>query len=225
MGAYKAANADYEVNSLGVGQAASGLSGECKFGVGANYLQVEADGTIEFNGTSTVWNDSNVGGVTLNKIAAKNPDIDTFEDKLGADTTIETYAFAVGEAVSGSIEIPHSYKAGSDISFHVHWQGIAAPTGTDKLKWQLKYTVAQAGATLDAIATIVIETDFDTQYEFMLSAFPTITGTNFNMEDQFLFILERIAASADEYGGDALIGTVGLHCEEDTSGSRAMSSK
>ncbi|KKL19180.1 hypothetical protein LCGC14_2468030, partial [marine sediment metagenome] len=54
------------------------------------------------------------------------------------------------------------------------------------------------------------------------SAFPAITGTDFNIEDQFLFTLERVAASADEYGGDAIVATVGIHYEVDTVGSRQV---
>ncbi|KKL18091.1 hypothetical protein LCGC14_2478950, partial [marine sediment metagenome] len=50
---------------------------------------------------------------------------------------------------------------------------------------------------------------FDTQYEFRLISFAVIDGTNIDIEDQFLFTLQRIAASADEYGGEALIATVG----------------
>ena len=78
---------------------------------------------------------------------------------------------------------------------------------------------------MDATTTIVKEVDFDTQYEFLRANFAAITGTNFLIEDQFLFQLSRITASADEYGGDALIATVGLHYEIDTIGSRIVNTK
>ena len=58
-----------------------------------------------------------------------------------------------------------------------------------------------------------------------MTSFTAITGTNFNIGDQFIFTLERIAASADEYGGDALLETVGIHYECDTIGSRAILTK
>jgi len=192
---------------------------------GGNQAIIEADGTARFDGNATVWEDANVGTMTLTLPVVSQPDEVNFLDEAGADTGISTWGYAVGEKSSGAIEIPHSYKEGSDLVFHVHWQGIAAPTGTDKLKWQLTYTVAQGEATLDAATAIVIETDYDTQYEFKRSDFPTITGTNFNIEDQFLFTLERIAASADEYGGDGLTGTVGFHYEKDTVGSRQINTK
>jgi len=192
-----------------------------------NYTEVEADGTLEFNGAATVWNDANVGAMTLTVPVASQPDEVNFVDEVGGDTGITTWGYAIGEKSSGAIEVPHDYKEGSDITFHIHWQGVAAPSGTDYVKWQLTYTIAAANGeeTLDAATTITVETAFDTQYEFKLSSFDAITGTNIQMGDQFLFTLERVAAAGDAYLGDALIATVGLHYECDTVGSRQMLSK
>lgn len=200
--------------------------GKVKIGDGTNQTVIETDGTVTFEANATVWNDANVGGMALGGPAANLPAEVTFTDEAGGNTGIYTYGFSPAtDQVAGSIEIPHSYKEGSDISFHVHWNGPAAPTGTDKVQWQLTYTVAQGGQTLDATATIVIETDIDTQYKMYTSNFPTITGTNFNMGDQFLFRLTRIAASATEYGGTANVMTVGFHYEQDTIGSRQITTK
>ncbi|KKL61949.1 hypothetical protein LCGC14_2190110, partial [marine sediment metagenome] len=179
--------------------------------------------TLELD--TSVFKDINLGAAVLTKPAVSQPDEVNFVDEAGADTGIASLGFAVGEKVSGNFELQHDYKEGTDLVFHVHWQGSAAPTGIDKVKWQLTYTVSQSETTLDATTTIVVETDFDTQYEFKASDFPTITGTNFNIEDQFLFTLERIAASADEYGGDAIVATVGIHHEVDTVGSRQVLAK
>ncbi|MBU0610913.1 MAG: hypothetical protein KKI08_23740, partial [Armatimonadetes bacterium] len=172
-----------------------------------------------------VYDDINLGAATLSRPAASQPDEVQFVDEVGASTGIYSWGFAVGEKLSGTFELPHTYKEATDLVFHVHWQGTAAPTGTDKVQWQLTYTVARGGATLDAATSIVIETDFDTQYEFMRSDFPAITGTNFLIGDQFLFTLERIAASTDEYGGDAVVATVGAHIQVDTLGSRSVTTK
>lgn len=214
------------IGAFGDGEGSNGNYGSVKIGDGTtNFTKFEADGTPEFNGTATVWKDINLGAAMLTLPAASQPDEDEFVDEGGTDTGISTWAFAVGEGVSGNFELQHDYKEGSDVTFHVHWQGIAAPTGTDKVKWQLIYTVAQMEATLDAATTITVETDFDTQYEFKISSFSAITGTNFNIGDQFLFHLSRVAASANEYGGDALLATLGLHYEIDTVGSRQITTK
>jgi len=202
------------------------FDGAVRIGGASDYTEVESDGTVEFNGNATVWNDANVGAVNLTLPASGQPDEDEFVDEGGSDTGITTWAYAIGEKSSGSIEIPHDYKEGSDIYFHIHWQGIAAPAGgTDNVNWQLTYTVGQINETLDAATTITKEIAIDTQYDFKLSDFAAITGTNFNIGDQFLFTIERIAASADDYAGDCLVATVGLHYECDTVGSRQITTK
>ena len=171
------------------------------------------------------YKDINLGAALLTKPAANAPGTDEFVDENGDDTDIETYAFDVGDRVSGNFEIQHDYKEGTDIIFHVHFQIIDAPTGTDKVKWGLIYTLGRAGETLDAAVTITAEQDVDTQYEFYILPFPAITGTNIDIETQFLFRLRREAASGDEFAGDALIATVGLHYEVNTLGSRQISTK
>lgn len=202
---------------------------DAKIGDGGttDYSEFEADGTLEFNGAATVWKDINMGAGVLSGPPGLQPGIVNFVDENGADTGIATFGLAVGEGLSGAFEIQHDYKEGSDITFHVHWQGIAAPTETDKVQFQLTYTVASENTseTLDAVTIITAESDFDTQYESLKTDFTVITGTNFEIGDQFLFTIERIAASANEYGGEALLETVGIHYEIDTIGSRAITTK
>lgn len=147
----------------------------------------------------------------LSKPAAGQPDEDEFKDSAGNDTGITTLAFAVGEHVSGSIEIPHDYEEGTDISFHVHWQGIAAPTGTDCVKWQCTYSLGVDDTALAAATVIATESGFDTQYAFARTDCPDIDGTSITLGQQFLFDVERIAAVGDAYAGDALVATVGVH--------------
>jgi len=199
-----------------------------------NYTKVEADGTVEFNGAATVWNDENLGAAFLSKPAASQPDEDNFMDEGGVDTGITTLAFAIGEKASGSFEIPHSYKNGSDFTFHVHWQGITAPAGgTDNVQWRLTYTLQRDDQTLDAV-TVIDSSDsaIDAQYKFIRTDIVVIDGStkgnnggNVLMGDQFLFTLERVAATADDYAGDALVATIGIHYEQDTVGSREILTK
>jgi len=173
-----------------------------------------------------VYKDINLGGAILSPAPGLAPGQDEYKDSTGADTGIATYAIAVGEAVDGSFELQHDYAEGTNLAFHVHWQGIAAPGGgTDNLQWQLTYTLARDGVALAAATQIVKEIAFTTQYAFARSDFAAIVGTNFKIGDQFLFRLERIAASSDEYGGEALLATCGVHYQVDTLGSRSILTK
>ena len=192
---------------------------------GGDYSEFESDGTLKFVGEATIWNDANIGSAQLSLPAVSFPSEAQFVDNTGTNTGIYTLAFSVGDKVSGEVEIPHSYKEGSDYYFHVHWQGIAAPTGTEKVQWQLDYAIGKKDTTLAPKSTITIETDFDTQYSFVISAFAAISGSGIKIGDQFLFTLTRIAASVSEYSGAALIATVGIHYEADTVGSRNIATK
>jgi hypothetical protein len=172
-----------------------------------------------------VWNDINTAGTVLSVLDIATLR-DEFVDSTGTDTGIETWALEVGDGVSGSFEIAHDYKEGTVLFFHVHWQGVAVPTCTENVRWKLIYTLAREGVVLTPATPIEIETPFDTQYEFARSSFAAISGTNIEVGDQFLFRLERIAATGgDEFVGGALLATVGIHYQVDTLGSRQVSTK
>ncbi len=183
-----------------------------------------AQKTLELQ--NTVWKDVNMGAGTLSGPPGLQPGTANYVDEVGADTGIATVGIAVGEGLSGNFEMQHDYKEGSNIVFHVHWQGIAVPAGTDNVKWQLTYTIGkQGGTTLDAVTTITVETGIAARYGFYRSNFAAIVGTDIDVEDQFLFTIQRVAASANEYGGEALLATVGIHYEVDTLGSRQIDAK
>jgi hypothetical protein len=172
----------------------------------------------------TVWKDANVGALLL-KTGGTLPGTVEWLDNDGDATGIYTLGFAVNEEGSGAIEIPHDYKEGTDITFHVHWGTNNAPTGTDYVQWQLTYTVAVEGDTLADSVAITKETAIDTQYETMRSDFTAITGTAFNIGDQFVFTIKRIAAVGDAFAGEVLVHSLGFHYEVDTIGSRTITTK
>ena len=187
--------------------------------------------TVTFDNTvvlaTPVYKDINMAGYLMAKPASSAPGVDTFRSTGGVDTTIETYAFALNELVHGGFELQHDYKEGTDLVFHVHWQGIAAPAGgTDNVQWRLNYIVSRGGVTLAAAAAIDSpDTAIDTQYRCYRTDFAAIVGTTFKIGDQFMFTLTRVAATADDYAGDCLIETAGIHYQIDTLGSRAIASK
>jgi hypothetical protein len=173
----------------------------------------------------TVYNDVNVGSLVL-QTGGTLPGIVELLDNDGDATGIYTRGFSVGEQGSGAIEIPHDYKEGTNIAFHIHWGANVAPDGgTDNVQWNLTYTVVHNGDTLADSTTIAKETAYTTQYASTRSDFTAITGTNFDIGDQFIFTIARIAASSDEFGGEALVHTLGLHYETDTLGSRTITAK
>ena len=197
-----------------------------RFGGTTNYTELDTTGFTEAYGTAKAYRDTNIAGYLLTRPSSSQPDVVSFVDEDGTDTDIETYGFDVGEKVHGGFELQHDYAEGTNIVFHVHWQGITAPSGTDNVQWRLKYIVMRDGTTLNAATTIDSpDTPFDTQYESVRSDFAAITGTNFKIGDQLMFTLTRVTATGDAYGGDALIATAGIHYQVNTIGSRTITTK
>lgn len=186
---------------------------------------LEKDGTLIFQNDATIWDDENLGAAQFSLPASGRPDTDEFKDTNGDDTGITTLAFGVNELISGDFEMPHKYKEGSSFYFHVHFQGITAPAGgTDNVQWQLIYTIMNSIA-LPVPTTITFESAVTTQYGGNIFSSAAISGSGVTIGNQFLFQLKRISASADEYAGDALTATVGIHYEINSIGSRETLTK
>ena len=81
-----------------------------------NYTAIEADGTIEFNGDATVWNDLQFNIETGRVSAANYPDWDS-----AFTTNTGCYKFDVDDYIDlGSNEMPHDWKEGSSVYPHIH---------------------------------------------------------------------------------------------------------
>ena len=194
-------------------------------------LYTAANKTLELQ--TVVWKDRNVGAAQLSRPAASQPDEDDFLTEAGAETGITTLAYAVGEKASGSFEMQHDYKEGSDFTFHIHWQGITDPDGAKKVQWRITYVFMRDDTTLDAVTTVdSADTTIDTQYKCYRTDVVVVTGATsgnngsaVKIGDQFLFTIERVASTGDAYAGDALVATMGIHYQCDTFGSREIIDK
>lgn len=202
-----------------------GVTGYIKTGLVTSsdlHINCGTDSTLVLD--HAVYNDANVGGLVL-RTGGTAPGVVQIVDENGANTGIYTVGFAVNEEGSGSIEIPHDYKEGTDLSFHVHWGANDATTGTDNVKWQLTYTPQPDDATFDPPIIVSTETPYDTQYKWLRTDLPLLSGTNLKIGNQFQFALKRIAAVGDAFAGEALVATIGFHYQCDTIGSRKIGTK
>jgi hypothetical protein len=198
------------------------IGGGFAIGGATDFTEIETDGTLEFNGAATVWDDVNIGGVVLGGPPATHPDIVLIQDSTGTSTGVYGLAFAIGENGSGFIEVPHAAKVGANVQVHIHWTGNAAPTGTDYVRWSLTYFFVGEGETIPAGTTIEVETAYDTQYKRVTSNFAAFAA---DPMDQLGFTVSRITATGDAYAGDAIALTIGVHYEIDTVGSRQITTK
>jgi len=198
-----------------------------KVGNGANYTAIEPDGTMIYRGTATVWDDVNTGVAAAKLPAANYPAWAAFT------TNTNAYTFALNDYVDMStIEIPHSYKEGTNLEVHLHIATNGTNNATErKVKYIVYYTwcVPDNGAnqfitesSIQAELTIPANQADKSGYYISIG---TITGTNIKIGTQLKTRLKRIASTGTEPASDPFVGQLGVHFEKDTEGSRLVTSK
>lgn len=152
----------------------------------------------------------------------------TAPDRYDLTPNIDVYAFngtTVIEEVSGSFEIPHTYKEGSDLRPHIHW----GPTSTavNNVKWQMAYSLADVGEVFssETVINAIAETGGVTD-EHQVNEFGIIPGTGIRIGTIVNFRLFRDPTdSQDTYTDDAFLVGLGVHYQIDSAGSIGIFSK
>lgn len=195
-----------------------------------NNLVIEADGTIRFDSSATVWDDLRVGldkGSSSASMAyiygSSGPQIYFFKN-TGLD------------AMSFTVQLPHSWKAGSTIYPHLHW----LPKNNDanashQVIWNFDYTWVNYNTTtpevFPAITTISIPTSGPFIANTHLITPLTIGNVGLDATGKTVssLLICRIwrnsSAIGDNYSSDCGAISLDFHYEMDTFGSRSEYSK
>lgn len=225
------AGANTNITSLsGLGQITIGsvgsfgtstLTGSAFFGnyTAGNYTEIENDGTIEFIGNATVWDDLRFPAQTLSS-GATPPDNVTW-----ANANLRTKGFdgsGTLESVEVNIQMPHTWKVGSLIYPHIHWGPTTVATGT--VKWIFEYTQANVNGTFSTATTVSSSTEaisVASQWKQFITALPAIDTTGWGLSSMTVARLYRDPTDvADTYAGDAGLLEFDVHYQQDTIGSR-----
>lgn len=201
---------------------------QTKFGdiVNNSYTEFEADGTLKMNGNATVYEDV-FTTIASGKISAVNqPSWSTFTANTNA------YTFAVNDYIDlATIEVPHSYKEGSNIELHLHF----ANNGTDTTDRNVKFTVYYTYALPDSgshqfsvessftAETTISSTTLD-KSAFYLSL-GTIVDPNMKIGTQIKTRIKRVSSTGTAPTANPFLGMLGFHYISDTIGSRSMPTK
>ncbi len=204
--------------------------GSAVIGAGANYLQVEADGTIEFNGTATVWDDLRIAGSSIRIGPSFPPSFEQYKDDGGGSVGVYLNYFEdVIEAQEQNVffvaQMPHKWKLASTIYPHVHWTPNAAGGAGEEVRWGLEYTWVDYGET--GGNTTIINASAHGPSENLISGrhyitpFASIAGTGHTLSSMLVCRLYRNSSHADDdFTGKAGFLEFDFHYEIDTIGSR-----
>lgn len=210
--------------------------------IDGNYTEFEADGTLKFNGTATVFKDVVIP--FLYKGTGTEAVLATF---VGG---IKNLQFDVGKTIYlENAEAPHDYMQGSAIELHIHWAVNSAMIAGAKVQWQLECSFANmingtntgtifcnpANPTVFGTKTMVVEytspvggTPAGSNIYSSFGAISAADMANVKIGAGFLGTIRRIVKSAG--GTDPSSNSVfglnsGIHYEADTIGSRTTTSK
>ena len=186
-----------------------------KFGTAINFSQFEPDGTLKFNGLATVYDDLRID---LSNIKAPTLNPPTWTSYKGGECPI--FSATQSEILYFRIQLPHGWKEGSDLNFHIH---VTYPTnGTGNSQWKFTYSWANIDGTFPTETTLLQTFAAPTiTDQHIIHSFGTISGTDKNISSILICSLSRLGTDVlDTYASGIYGISADFHYQIDTIGSR-----
>jgi len=203
---------------------ASRLSDDFQFGDDTNNVKISNSGEITLNGTATVFDDLQIPGFLASRIGANQPSSSTLVGGL----VITTFSPTVMNEVFFTAQLPHSYKEGSDVSFHIHWEPMTSPATTKSIYLGFEYTWVNING-VDPVSTTTLNWTDDTGtvgFTNKISGPAAISGTGKTISSIFVCRFYRDPTNAaDDYTGAMGLKSLDFHFEKDTMGSKTATAK
>jgi hypothetical protein len=138
---------------------------------------------------------------------------------------VASFASGADNYLYFTLELPHSYKEGTDLLIHFHYVLPVAGSGVgvENIKFDLSFCPAYNNGvfgTPDTTGTVTVDVQNVAADDMQLSALHTITGTNLKISDTILCNIKRDTGVANPYGQDIYMIEVDAHYQVDTIGSR-----
>ena len=166
------------------------------------------------NPNKTVWDDLRFppSRGMVNPVTAK-PDFSTTNIGLLLDPSSEEPIYIVAQ-------LPHGYKAGTNIKPHVHWQ--ATSTNTSSFSMRMQYVWYNANEAMPAWSNVYsTHTPSGTAWVSQVSGLGELDGTNKKESSIVKMVVTRDAtnASTDIYPNDILLDEMDIHYQIEKLGS------
>ena len=183
---------------------------------GGNYTKIEDDGTLHFEGDAAVWDDLQVNLSSVKLSPAVAPDWVAYKNSY-----VLAFADNDRETIYFTAQLPHSYKTGSTIEFHIH---VAPPSDQENtgVAWEFSYSWTNINSVIVSGATFGVTTDVGSAKDVhKILEIKTLPGTDMNISSMLLCTLSRNGgAGSDTYPDDIYLLAADFHFEKDTVGSR-----
>ena len=203
-------------------------------GSDANHIEIEPDGTIEMVGNSTVWDDLRIVPGAFDFAGNNDPTLSDWQPG-GAGTTFKVYKFAKNDEVFASCQMPHSYKVGTDLHFHIHWS--PGDRGNEEngnfVGWKVDYSIASINGTFQASGTVDLSDACDgTDDKHQMTPDVEVDGSGITTVSAMIMLrIYRTDTGADDTWSSGVAAQqpilleMDMHYELDTIGSREETTK
>ena len=206
--------------------------GTLHFGGVTNGIQIDKGGRLTFNGTATYWKDiapysvatgSGPSAPALAQYGTTGHYLYKFADNHGTD-----------EALTIAFQMPHEWKIGSDVHFHVHVIPSANGSAGNN---QVIFRASYQWVNIDGSFSTTTNTDLDTTFTVGASDGnahklwepSALSGSGKTLSGGLVITLTRLSKTnpggADNYTGDVWLLFTDCHCECDAVGSADETSK
>jgi hypothetical protein len=159
--------------------------------------QISAD---LIGGSSVVWDDLRLVPSSFDYPGNNDPTIVDYQP-AGSGTTFKVWKFDKDDAGYASVQMPHSYKEGSDLHFHIHWTSCNRGTteGTAKVGWKVDYSIANVHGNFVASQTVDLSdacSGVNHRHEITNSV--AVSGTGLSISHIILLKIYRSDTGADD---------------------------
>lgn len=186
-------------------------------------LESSAESVDPETGATYYWDDLRFPATSFNPPGAvSDPDYDATNGLLLFDS-------GTTEVIFAAVQMPHSWREGSTIVPHLHWQKTTSAAGD--VLWRLEYKMSPINQVMDASftaididATVGGTPDTDTADKHLISSFGGVNMSGKQVSDMLILKISRVGGS-DTYGADARLLEFDIHVQLDGLGSVNQFSK
>lgn len=179
------------------------------------------------------WDDMRVVPGAFDRPGISDPAIEAVQPG-GSGITTYLYEFAKDNIASFTVQLPHTYKQGSDLRAHIHWtaggNGVTEDGAT--VGWKIDYTWANINGTFGTMATLNLSDACDgADWKHQMTPSVAITGDDKRISSMLICNVKRTDTGTDDtWAGTAsgslpLLLEIDFHYQSDSIGSRTSSSK
>jgi hypothetical protein len=173
----------------------------------ADAISADSSGNVRL--VNTQWDDLRVSVNAVKVSGSKPPTWTSYKSTEVLGFSDQSVA-GNEEIVYFSVQMPHAWKEGTDITAHVHW--LAEDDTAGNCRWQLTHSWANINGTFPDAATLSVNGAAGAAADkHVLAALGTLTGTGKTLSSMILCSLRRNSSNA----GDTLNGKAAYLLEID----------